>query len=92
VTELILLNLVDWSRKGAEEVMDYYNALLLSVESTPNFPAAGKDNKIQIISGPAKAEVTDICMLDSRAAIDVFAVDSRPYFALHAVRHTAMSA
>jgi len=63
----ILLNSGRLVREGEpEEVMDYYNALLLSVESAAKISQqAGKDNKIQIISGTGKAEVTDIALFDS---------------------------
>jgi len=73
----ILLNSGRLVREGEpEEVMDYYNALLLSVESAAKISQqAGKDNKIQIISGTGKAEVTDIALFDSEGLrVDVVRV------------------
>jgi len=50
--------------------------LLLSVESAAKISQqAGKDNKIQIISGTGKAEVTDIALFDSEGLrVDVVRV------------------
>jgi len=73
VTELILLKSGRLVREGErEEVMDYYNALLLSVGvSRQKFSQqAGKDKQDTNHFGePARLEVTDNCIVSTvRAA------------------------
>lgn len=63
----ILLNAGKLAMEGKPEaVMDYYNALLLSVEPASQVTQQNtKDNKIQIVSGTGKAVITDIALFDS---------------------------
>jgi lipopolysaccharide transport system ATP-binding protein len=66
----ILLNAGRLAMEGEpEKVIDYYNALLLSVEPTSKVTQKiTTSNNVQFVSGTGKAVVADINLLDSKGA------------------------